>query len=85
MSEIRYKITSANDRDGNEKKLSDDVKTSTFFLYSINIGGSAVLVYEDGSHVLKTSTVENINIWEQGVILTTLNTVYYLEPITIYL
>lgn len=85
---IFYKIESAKEVNGElfggkDVDMSEARKNREYFLYSVSIGRSAFLVHADNNDkCLRTSTVQDVKVWEQGLIITTKNTVYYLKPIT---
>lgn len=82
-----YKIDSANHADGTPfgkglKKLSADWTEPEYHLYHASVGRSAILISADDSRVnIQTSTIQGIVIADNTVILQTMNTVYYLEPV----
>jgi hypothetical protein len=80
-NKIRYTIEASYDRHGNYKKLSDDWVNKKYFIKLLVIGAGAKLLMEDtDGRYLHTSTVEDISMWENGITITTRNTVYRLKP-----
>lgn len=79
MNKLRYQIESTTDRDGNKKDIPNEWKLRQYFIHSMLEGRSAFLI-DENEKVLQTSVVEQIFLWENGIQLTTMNTVYYLRP-----
>ena len=77
-----YKIDSTNDREGNLKSIPTSWSEPEYFIYVAHVGRSAILIDNDDENMtIRTSTIEDITIWENGIKLTTRNTVYYLKPV----
>jgi len=80
--ELVYQIESTNDRLGNKKEIPNEWKLQQYIIYSLSVGHSAMLPYADNSgRGLRTSTVEDISMFNNKIKITTRNTVYYLKPI----
>lgn len=77
-----YKIASALDREGNVKILPSDWTEPEYTIYRLQVGRGAILIMEhqDGRH-LHTSTVEDYNVVNGYISITTKNTVYNLKPV----
>lgn len=84
---LTYKIDSANHADGTPlgkglKELPADWTKQEYHLHSVIVGRSAILAHTDNSgKCLKTSAIQSITIFDNTVILQTMNTVYYLKPV----
>lgn len=77
-NKLVYKIESSKDRNGNDKALPIDWINREYTIHSLTVGRSAFLANKD--KYIQTSTVEDIKIWDNSVIITTRNTVYTLSP-----
>lgn len=77
---IIYQIDSCCDREDREKEIPADIKFGRYFLHFVLTGRSAILVNINNNKTLTTSAVEQVFIWENGIKLTTKNTIYYLKP-----
>lgn len=76
-----YKITQVTGRNG-EDKFDAEHHTKLFFIKLANVGNSAILIYLDNpDYGIRTSIVENLDIWENTIHITTRNTVYYLQAV----
>lgn len=78
-NKLRYQIEEVYDKNDNKKVLDPAIKLQQYFVHFAIQGKSARLVSENGK-TLKTTEVEEIFIWENGIKLTTENTIYYLKP-----
>jgi hypothetical protein len=86
MLKLIYKIDSTSNREGGKKEIPAEWKEQEYFIHRAFVGSSARLVFVDELNEhdamgLSTSTLEEISIWENGIKLTTKNTVYYLKPV----
>lgn len=82
MSQIEYKIESVNGKDGSKKVNTYGDKN--LFIKFLVVGQGAILVdlkSKERKNTIYTSTVEKIMIFENNIEITTLNSVYYLEPV----
>lgn len=76
-----YNIDSVSDKNGGKKSIPSDWYRD-YFIFVATVGRSAILVDENDTNMtLTTSTVQEISLWENGVKITTRNTVYYLKPV----
>lgn len=71
----KYIIYTVTDKDGNKKS---DIQ-GRFHIKFAKVGRSAILLADDFHKSLQTSRVEDISIWENGITITTRNSVYVLE------
>lgn len=78
-NKLRYQIDGCYDREGKAKDLPSDIRLGQYFIYFMMIGRGAKLINENNV-TWHTSKVEEIFFWENGIKITTLNTVYYLKP-----
>ena len=78
-NKIRYTIVDSTDRNGEDKKLPTSWTGKSYFIHHLSIGRSAILGSINGGG-LETSTVSDITIWDNSIIITTRNTVYTLRP-----
>lgn len=77
---LRYQIDGCYDKEGKAKSLPADVRLGQYFIYFMMIGRGAKLINENNNTTWHTSEVQEIFFWENGIKITTLNTVYYLKP-----
>lgn len=76
-----YKITQVTGRNG-EDKFDAEHHTKLFFIKIAYIGVPAQLVYLDNpEYAIRTSAVEQIDIWENTIHITTRNTTYFLQAV----
>lgn len=78
-----YKIESASNINGSHKSVPKEWLDGEFLIKNMNIGTSATLIFCNHSegNVLRTSKVIDIRVWDNLIILTTSNTIYYLQPL----
>jgi hypothetical protein len=79
---MNFKITSALDKNFDNKEIPQDWIDNEYCLDIIDVGRSAILsiVGDSNGRYLRTSTVEEIKIIAHSVHITTRNTVYILTP-----
>lgn len=81
-SNLVYQIDGVLDRDGNKKEIPSEWLSQRYSLDIVVEGRSAFLGWVGGSGKgLQTSTVKQVFIHENTVVITTRNTVYYMKPI----
>lgn len=69
------------DSRGNQKEMSDKIKGQKYFLKSVKIGKSALLINTqentlEGMGGIQTSLVTSIQIWDNRINIITMNTTY---------
>lgn len=81
-NKLRYQIDELYNIDGT---LNTDLEfrkkflPHIYFIYFLKEGRNATLIAENDM-MMKTSKVKDISIWENGIKVTTQNTIYHLNP-----
>lgn len=80
MMRVVYAIESANDRKGNIKELPESWTSELYTTNLVQEGRSAILgMVKNPDKHLSTSKVESFYLHDSFLVITTMNTVYYLK------
>ena len=77
----KFMISNITDKEGNKKDPFEVLEKDVTLVHLVQIGYSAKMFYSEGENtrLLTTSTVEDIFVGNEQVVIETLNTVYTLD------
>jgi hypothetical protein len=78
---VVYKVSHLTDKEGNPKGHVEDMDTK-YIPNVVRVGSSAYFYYADRTDGkgMKTSTVEEVSVIHEMLVVKTMNTVYWFEP-----